>query len=124
RTDDALGGALETAVREQVDALIVLGSPVISAQAATQAASLRLPTMVELTPVVRANGLLAYGPRVRDLFRPAATYVDPTLKGADPAELPVEPPTTVDFVLILDPPPALGLAIPQPALLQATEVVQ
>ena len=73
---------------------------------------------------VEAGGLLAYGPSLSDSFRRAATYVDKILKGARPADLPVEQATTFDFFVNLATARALGLAIPPSILMQATEVIQ
>ncbi len=84
----------------------------------------RLPTVFEFREHADAGGLLAYGPNIVDLFRRAATYVDKILKGASPADLPVEQPTTFDLVINLRTAQALGLTIPQSLLQQATEVIQ
>jgi hypothetical protein len=73
---------------------------------------------------VRDGGLMAYGANPQDLHRRAATYVDKVLEGANPADLPVEQPTTFDFVINLKTAQALGLTIPEQVLLQATEVLQ
>ena len=67
---------------------------------------------------------MSYAPNQREAPRRAATYVDKILKGANPADLPVEQPTTFDFVINLKTAQALGLTIPQHVLLQATEVIQ
>ena len=67
---------------------------------------------------------MAYAPRLPELFRRAAVYVDKILKGAKPADLPIEQPTTFDFLINLKTAQALGLTIPPHVLLQATEILQ
>jgi putative ABC transport system substrate-binding protein len=73
---------------------------------------------------VSAGVLMAYAPDYADLWRRAAYYVDRILKGAKPADLPVEQPTTFEFIINLKTAQALGLTIPQHVLLQATEIIQ
>jgi putative ABC transport system substrate-binding protein len=67
---------------------------------------------------------MSYGPNLAENFRRAATYVDKILKGAKPADLPIEQPTTFELVINLKTAKALGLSIPSSVLQQATEVIQ
>ena len=84
----------------------------------------RLPAVYPFRDFVDAGGLMAYGPNLADLFRRAATYVDKILKGAKPADLPVEQPTQLELVINLKTAKALGITIPQSVLTRANEVIQ
>jgi putative ABC transport system substrate-binding protein len=88
------------------------------------AAQQRLPAMYEERDFVDAGGLMAYGPNLAANYRRAATYVDKILKGAKPANLPVEQPTKFELVINLKTAKALGLTIPQSVLVRADEVIQ
>jgi putative tryptophan/tyrosine transport system substrate-binding protein len=84
----------------------------------------RLPAIFHRREFVDAGGLMSYAANAADLYRRAATFVDKILKGAKPAELPVEQPVKFDLVLNLKTAQALGLTVPPGILLQATEVIK
>ena len=88
------------------------------------AARHRLPGMFPEEEFVEAGGMMAYGPHVQDNFRRAASYVDKILRGAKPANLPVEQPTKYKLVINLKTAKVLGVTIPQSLLLRADEVTQ
>jgi putative ABC transport system substrate-binding protein len=114
-------------VRERAVALLVLSDPLTvlhRTRLADLAAKRRLPTMYPWREFVDAGGLMAYGPSLPDLYRRAATYVDKILKGAKPADLPVEQPTRFELVINLKTAKALGLTIPQSILIRADQVIQ
>jgi putative tryptophan/tyrosine transport system substrate-binding protein len=114
----------------QADALLVLGGGggnVVNshrAQVAQLAAEYRLPAMYAEREFVDFGGLMAYGPSVSAGYRRAAAFVDKILKGAKPADLPVEQAMQFEFVINLKTAQALGLTLPHHVLLQATEVIQ
>lgn len=116
------------ALAHRVEWLFVSLTPLIQNQRARVfefAARQRLPTLCGSETMVRdAGGLLSYGPDAVDNFRRAAGYVDRILKGAKPGDLPVEQPTKFDLVINLKTAQAIGLAIPQSVLQQATEIIQ
>jgi putative ABC transport system substrate-binding protein len=127
RSPDAFDRAFAAMTRADAGALLVLGDTMVfqhRGRLAELAATSRLPTMYNIRPFVEAGGLLAYGPSPRDLGRRAAAYVDKILKGAKPADLPVEQPTRFELVLNLKTAQALGLTIPPSVLFQATEVIR
>lgn len=122
-----LESAFDSAAAAGASALIVILSPFMMAnrfQIVDIANRRRLPVMYGAREFVEAGGLMAYAPNLLDVHRRAAAYVDKILKGAKPADLPVEQPTTFDFVINLKTAQALGLTIPQAVVQQATELVQ
>ena len=88
------------------------------------AATKRLPALYDVSDFVQAGGLMSYGPRLADLAGRAAVFVDKVIKGAKPAELPVEQPTRFELVINLKTAKALGITIPQSVMLRADEVIQ
>jgi putative ABC transport system substrate-binding protein len=85
---------------------------------------LRIPDMYEARELVAAGGLVSYGPNATELYRQAAGYVDSILRGAKPADLPVQQPTKLDLALNLKTAKAIGLMIPQSLLLRVDELIQ
>jgi putative ABC transport system substrate-binding protein len=127
RTADDFVGAFAAAVDWGADALLVpSGSPTLGypTRVVELAAQQRLPTLYEHREFTDLGGLATYGPNYAAIYRRAAAYADKILKGAKPADLPVEQPTTFDFVINLKAAQRLGLTIPQSVLQQATEVIQ
>jgi putative ABC transport system substrate-binding protein len=105
----------------------VLGGPIFNVkrkELAEQAAKNRLPTVYVRQSFVSAGGLMSYGVNLADLQRRAATYVDKILKGAKPAELPVEQPTKFEFVINLKAAKQIGLTIPPNVLARADRVIR
>jgi putative ABC transport system substrate-binding protein len=84
----------------------------------------RIPTMYELRPYVDVGGLVSYGANIEDIWRRAATYVDKILKGANPAELPIEQPTKFELVINKQAAAALGLIVPPSILIRADELIE
>ena len=115
--------------RAGADALLVvvdplLINPLLSGRIAGLAAQSRLPAMYSWKFFVEAGGLMSYGPNNLDISRRAATYVDKILKGAKPADLPMEQPMKFELVINLKTAKALGLTIPPHLLMLADEVIQ
>jgi putative tryptophan/tyrosine transport system substrate-binding protein len=111
----------------RADALMLLLDPMFISQRARLAAltaTSRLPAIYALREDAEAGALMAYGPHFPDLFRRAATYVDKVLKGAQPADLPVEQPTKYELVLNLKTARTLGLTFPPHLLVLADKVIQ
>jgi ABC-type uncharacterized transport system substrate-binding protein len=113
--------------RQRPDALFMIADRFLLAHRArivAFAARQRLPGMYPYKEFVEAGGLVSYAPSYPEMFRRSATYVDKILKGAKPADLPVEQPTKFEFVINLKTAKALGLTIPQSVLLRADQVIE
>jgi putative ABC transport system substrate-binding protein len=118
--------AFSDMTRARAGALIVLPSPIFSERRhlVDLAAKNRLPAVYTWREYVDAGGLMSYGPDLADMLRRAATYVDKILKGAKPADLPIEQPTKFELVINLKTAKALGLTIPQSLLQRADQVIE
>jgi|SRR5947209_7580992 len=125
---DELDPAFAAMSREGADALMVLSDPALIdpllGRVVDLAATHQLPAMYNWKMYVEAGGLMSYGPSLSDSHRRAATYVDKILKGANPADLPVEQPTQFELVINLKTAQALSLTIPPSIFLQANEVIR
>ena len=120
-----LATVLSRATARRVDAILAISDLAIAGSELVQmSVKHRLPAITAPREFVEQGGLLAYGPSYSRNWQRAATYVDKILKGAKPADLPVERPTKFELVINLKAAKALGLAIPQSVLLQADEVIQ
>ncbi len=127
RSATEFDSVFSASARERAGAVLVLSTPLFIGGAkrlAELALTHKLPTMFAPREHVEAGGLLSYGPDRADLYRRAATYVDKILKGANPADLPVQQATKFELVINLKTAKALGLTIPQSLLLRADELIQ
>ena len=119
--------AFAAAVAGKADAVMAFGNPVTFAGRhliAEFALNHRLPSIFEEQLFVEAGGLMSYGPSFIDMFRRAAIYVDRIFKGAKPADLPIEQPTSFELIINLKTAKALDLAIPPAVLLRADKVIR
>jgi putative ABC transport system substrate-binding protein len=122
-----LDTAFESITRQHPDALLLLVDPLTLSQRSRIvgfAAEHRIPTMYEASDFVDAGGLMSYGPNLTDQFRRAATYVDKILRGARPADLPIEQPTKFELVINTKAATALGVKFPESILIRADRVVE
>jgi putative tryptophan/tyrosine transport system substrate-binding protein len=127
RTVAEVNAALQQMARDRVDGIVAFSSSLIMSQRngiAEFAAMNRIPTISSWEDFAIDGNLMTYGPDLQDSGRHVATYVDKILKGAKPADLPVEQPTKTQLVINLKTARTLGLTIPQPLLLRADEVIQ
>ena len=118
--------AFRAASKGRADAVLVLTSPSLThrTQIADLALKSRLPAIYRRREFVEAGGLMTYGVRISDLDRRAATYVDKILKGAKPADLPVEQPKKFEFIINLKAAKQIGLTIPPNVLARADRVIR
>jgi ABC-type uncharacterized transport system substrate-binding protein len=127
RVPEDFEGALKAAIGQHADALFVPGDPLVTNRprvVADLALKYRLPSMTDFRELPENGGLMSFGPDLVDSYRRAATHVDKILKGANPADLPMEQPTKFDLVVNLKTVRALGATVPQSILIQATQIIQ
>ena len=127
RGPNEFDGAFAAMAKERVGALLVLSDVMLNShrtRLADLAARSRLPAAYGNRESVEAGGLMSYGPSFLDSYLRAATYVDKILKGANPAELPVEQPTKFEFVINLKTAKQIGLIIPPNVLARADKVIK
>jgi putative ABC transport system substrate-binding protein len=127
RNGREVGTAFAALTRARVGAVLLLGSSMLAAHRATiaeLAAKSRLPTMSVAREWIDAGFVMSYGPNLNDMYRRAPYFVDRILKGAKPADLPVEQPTKFELVINLKTAKALGLTIPPSLLLRADQVIE
>ena len=127
RTIDDVDRAFAAAAKASAGAMLTPSSSFFHAhkeRVVNAAARSRLPTIYEHGDFVEAGGLMSYGSDLREVFRGAAVLVDKVLKGAKPANLPVEQATRIVLAINIKAAKALGLTIPQSLLLRADEVIQ
>ncbi len=127
RGPDDFENVLPAAISSGAGALIVVDDPLTVSyrvRIASFAARNRLPSMYGFREFAEAGGLMAFGANLADLYSRAPIYVDKILKGAKPADLPVEQPTKFDLVINLKTAKALGLTIPPSLLARADQVIE
>ena len=127
RDPEELSDAFAAAKRQGVDAIMVLGTPILfihQRRIAELGTSARLPTISPWRQLPESGGLLSYGANLREMFRRVADILDRILKGAKPSSIPVERPTKFDLVVNDKAAKALGLTLPPSLLLRADEVIR
>jgi putative ABC transport system substrate-binding protein len=123
---DEIGSAFDSLMAAQAQAIIVLGDPLFAAnqdRIESLLADTKIPTLMD-TNVVEKGGLVGYGPVHADLFRRSGIYAAEILRGAKPADLPVEQPTQFELIVNLKTAETLGITIPRSVLLQADRIIQ
>ena len=122
-TPAELERAFQDIAKAKCDAVFVLADP-IRPTIVSLAANAGLPAVYQFSEFVEAGGLVSYGPSVAAMFRKSAQYVDRILRGARPADLPVEQPTTFELVLNLKAAKSLGLSLPESLIARADRVIE
>ena len=124
---DGVDAAFAEAVRLRASAVVIIsdGATIVHrAQLGSAGLKHRLPTIFANKTYLEGGGLMSYGPNIIEVWRRAATYVDKILKGAKPADMPIEQPTTFELVISLKTAKAIGLTIPPPLLLRADHIIE
>src|SRR6516225_2112485 len=127
RAAEELEHAFSTMTRERAEALFLFPSPMLFLERrriVELAATHRLPSVSQAREFVEIGGLIAYGANINDLFRRSTVYVDKILKGAKPADLPIEQPTRFELVINLKTAKTLGIDVPLPLMIRADEMIE
>jgi ABC-type uncharacterized transport system substrate-binding protein len=127
RSPNDIDAVFQAAAKGRADAVLILGNPTLNAyrkQIVDQVVRHRLPATYTRPEYIEAGGLMYYGTSYNDLYRRAAGYVDKILKGAKPADLPVEQPTKFEFIVNLKAAKQIGLTIPNAVLARADRVIR
>ena len=127
RAAEELGRAFSTMMKERAEALFLFPSPMLflaRRRIVELAATHRLPSVTQAREFVELGGLIAYGANINDLFRRSTVYVDKILKGAKPADLPVEQPTRFELVINLKTAKTLGIDLPLGLMIRADEMIE
>jgi len=127
RAPDQIEDALAAVVRHRADALLIMPESAFFAHAARineVAIKHHFPTIALIREFTQRGSLMSYGPSIPDLVKRSAAFIDKILKGANPADLPIEQPTKFELVINMKTAKALGLTIPEPLLVRADELIQ
>jgi len=127
RAPDQIEDSLAAIVRHRPDALLIMPESAFFAHATRLnevAIRHRFPTIALIREFTRRGSLMSYGPSIPDLVKRSAAFIDKILRGANPANLPIEQPTKFELVINLKTAKALGLTIPEPLLVRADELIQ
>ena len=126
-SDKEIDDAIRKAVEHKANGMLALRSPLIlssAAKIASIATRHRLPAIYDESSYTEAGGMMSYGANLPDIYRQLATYVDKTLRGAKPGDLPIEQPTRFELIINMKTAKTLGIKIPNSILVQATRVIE